>query len=143
MHENVMNCARGNDATVSKETTVLLVEEYDYARHALQTLLQRWGYRAIAQKTALEAENYLAGKGGGQIDLIVFDINLHPVSKELEGYAFFRRQTAVNPDVPFILISSDHTIWELPVVRSMTTHFLTKPFDPEALRVAVRSVLKK
>lgn len=143
MLKNSMDCARGNGAAACTERTVLLIEEYDYSRYALQALLKHWGYKVIGKKTTREAEAHLAEKGGKHIGLIIFDINLHPVSKEVEGYAFFRRQTEVNPDVPFILISADYTIWDLPSVRSMTAHFLTKPFDPEALRAAVRTVLKQ
>jgi DNA-binding NtrC family response regulator len=138
-----MDCAIGNESAVCTERIVLLIEEYDYSRYALQALLKHWGYTVIGKKTIREAEAYLAEEGGKPIGLIIFDINLHPVSKEVEGYAFFRRQTEVNPDVPFILISADYTIWDLPSVRSMTAHFLTKPFDPEALRTAVRTVLNQ
>lgn len=137
-----MNCSRSNEVTSYEQASVFLVEENLEARRTLQALLQRWGYTVIAKKTTREAENFLAENKGENIDLVIFDMNLHPVSKELEGYAFFRRQTAVNPNMPFILISTDYTIWDLPAVRSMARRFLTKPFDPEILRSAVRSVLK-
>jgi DNA-binding NtrC family response regulator len=137
-----MDCSKSSGVTASEQTSVLLVEEDTEARRALQALLQSWGYTVIAKKTTREAENFLAEDRGENIGLIIFDINLHPVSKELEGYAFFRRQTAVNPGLPFILISTDYTIWDLPAVRSMAEHFLNKPFDPEVLHTAVRSVLK-
>jgi DNA-binding NtrC family response regulator len=142
MEDNLMDGSKNNGLTASQHTSVLLVEEDREARRSLQALLKCWGYKVIAKKTTREAENFLATDSGENIGLIIFDMNLHPISKELEGYAFFRRQAAVNPELPFILISTDDTIWDLPAVRSMAEHFLTKPFDPEVLHSAVRSVLK-
>jgi len=137
-----MDDSKSSGVTASEQTSVLVIEEDTEARRALQAVLQYWGYTVIAKKTTREAENFLAEDRGENISLIIFDVNLHPVLKELEGYAFFRRQTAANPGLPFILISTDYTIWELPAVRSMTEHFLTKPFDSETLHTAVRSVVK-
>ena len=142
MEDKLLDCSKSNQVTACEQISVLLVEGDPEAGRVLQALLQRWGYTVIAKRSTREAENLLAGNRGENIGVIVFDMNLHPVSEELEGYAFFRRQTALNPGLPFILISTDYTIWELPAVRSMAEHFLTKPFDPEVLRTAVRSVLK-
>lgn len=137
-----MDCSQSKKLTACHHTSVLLVEEDKEARRSLQALLKCWGYMVIAKKTIREAENFLAADCGENIGLIIFDMNLNPISKELEGYAFFRRQATVNPGLPFILISTDYTIWDLPAVRSMAEHFLTKPFDPEVLHRAVRSIIK-
>jgi DNA-binding NtrC family response regulator len=142
MEDKATNRSKSEKITSSEQASVFLVEEDPEARRTLRTLLQRWGYTVIAKKTTREAENFLVEVKGENIGLIIFDMNLHPVSRELEGYAFFRRQTVVNPGLPFILISTDYTIWDLPAVRSMAEHYLTKPFDPEVLRTVVRSTLK-
>ena len=141
MKDKATDRSKSKEVTAYGQASVFLVEEDREARRTLRALLQRWGYTVIAKKTTREAENFLVEVKGENIGLIIFDMNLNPVSKELEGYAFFRRQTAANPGLPFILISTDYTIWDLPAVRSMTEHFLTKPFDPEVLRTVVRSIL--
>jgi DNA-binding NtrC family response regulator len=90
-----------------------------------------------------EAEQCITGRGSENIAVIVSDINLHPDSKELEGYAFSQRWSAERPDLPFILISGDHTGWDLPAVHLGTVRFLAKPFDVYDLLAAVRSVLRE
>ena len=142
MRERLMNCATATDHTTANQATILLVEDEQRVRFALHSFLQRQGYEVIGVGTVEEAEQCITGRGGENIALIVSDINLHPGSKELEGYEFFKRWTAEHSELPFILISGDHSSWDLPAVRSGAVRFLAKPFDFYDLLAAVRSVLR-
>jgi DNA-binding NtrC family response regulator len=129
--------------TPAKQATILLVEDEERVRGALRSLLQRRGYEVIGVGTVEEAEQCITERGSENIAVIVSDINLHPDSKVLEGYEFFQRWKAEHPELPFILISGDHSSWDLPAVRSGTVRFLVKPFNVYDLLAAVRSVLRE
>ena len=123
--------------------TILLVEDEERVRRALQSFLQRRGYEVIGVGTVEEAEKCITGRGCENIAVIISDINLHPDSEKQEGYEFFQRWTAEHPKLPFILISGDYSSWKLPAVRSGAVRLLAKPFNAYDLLAAVRSVLRE
>ena len=143
MSERLMDWLITTDHTPATQATILLVEEEERVRLALHSFLQRRGYEVIGVGTVEEAEQCLTGRESENIALIVSDINLHPNSTGHGGYTFFQRWTAEHLDLPFILISGDHTVWDLPAVRSGAVRFLAKPFNVYDLLAAVRSVLKE
>lgn len=143
MSERSMDCLTATDHIPAKRATILLVEDEECVRLPLHSFLQIHGYEIIAVETVEEAEQCITERGSENISAIVSDINLHPDSKEPEGYAFFQRWSAEHPDLPFILISGDPSSWDLPDVRSGTLRFLAKPFDVYDLLAAVRSVLRE
>jgi CheY-like chemotaxis protein len=142
MSERLMDCSTATDHTPGKRATILLVEDEECVRLPLHSFLQLQGYEVIAVGTVEEAEQCITERGSENISAIVSDINLHSDSKELEGYAFFQRWSAEHLELPFILISGDHSIWDLPDVRSEAVCFLAKPFDVYDLLAALRSVLR-
>ena len=143
MSERFLDCVTMTEHTPAKQATILLVEDEERVRGALRSLLQRRGYEVIGVGTVEEAEQCITERGSENIAVIVSDINLHPDSKVLEGYEFFQRWKAEHPELPFILISGDHSSWDLPAVRSGTVRFLVKPFNVYDLLAAVRSVLRE
>ena len=143
MSERSMDCLTATDHIPAKRATILLVEDEECVRLPLHSFLQIHGYEIIAVETVEEAEQCITERGSKNISAIVSDINLHPDSKEPEGYEFFQRWSAEHPDLPFILISGDPSSWDLPDVRSGTLRFLAKPFDVYDLLAAVRSVLRE
>lgn len=143
MSERLMDCSTMTDHTLAKRPTILLVEDEERVRRALHALLQRPDYEVISCGTVEEAEKFITARGSQNIAVIVSDINLHTDSKELEGYKFFQRWTAEHPELPFILISGDHSSWDLPAVRSGAVHFLAKPFNIYDLLAVMQSVLEE
>ena len=89
-----------------------------------------------------EAAQYITGRGGEKIVAIFTEIDLDPVSNELEGKASVIRWTDKDPDVCFILISADLTDWYLPSVHPEKVFFLTKPLNIDDLFAAARTVLQ-
>jgi DNA-binding NtrC family response regulator len=122
---------------------ILLVEDDEQIREDLDLFLQRAGFEVIGVGSVKDAEKCMAKTGIDKITAVISDIDLGPVSNELEGYSFFRRWTAREPELPFILISGDHLVWDLPAVRTKAACFLVKPFNPHDLIAAVQSALKE
>ena len=143
MSQMLMDWSTATDHTPAKQATIVLVEDEETVRSALDSFLQRRGYEVIGVGTVEEAEKRIKARSSENIAVIVSDIDLHPVSTELEGYAIFQRWAAEYPDLPLILISGDLTGWDLPAVRSGAVRFLVKPFNVYDLLAAVRSVLKE
>jgi DNA-binding NtrC family response regulator len=143
MSERLLDGSRVVKLFSAEKPIILLLEDNEKIRNSLQAFLEHMGYTVISSGTVAEAEKYITDKRSRNIALIISDINLHPVSKELEGYAFFRRQTSKDPELPFILISGDYTVYELPAVRAGTVRFLAKPFKLNDLLSAVQSLLGK
>ena len=141
MSERLMDWLLATDHTSASQGTILLVENQERVRLELHSFLQHRGYEVIGVGTVEEAEQCITGRGNENIAVIVSDINLHPGSTGHDGYEFFRRWTAEYPDLPFILISGDHTVWDLQAVRSGAVRFLAKPFNVYDLLAAVRSVI--
>ena len=141
MNENVGDFTMATIATPSWQDTLLLVEDDERVRYALQFFLQHAGFEVIGAGSVEEAENYLKMRGSKNIATVISDIHLNSVSKNPNGYAFYLQWAAEDPDLPFILISGDPTAWDLPAVRSQEVCFLAKPFNFQELLAAVRSML--
>ena len=141
MSNRLMNCSLAAIAAPAWQKTILLVEDDERVRYALQFFLQRVGFEVIGAGSTAEAEKYIALRGNRNIAAVISDIHLNPVTKEPDGYAFYLRWTVKDPDLPFILISGDPTVWDLPAVRSQEVCLLAKPFNFHELLAAVRSML--
>jgi DNA-binding NtrC family response regulator len=141
MSESLMDWLMTTDHTPARQNTILLVEDEERVRLALHSFLQRRGYEVIGAGTVEEAGQCIRGRGSENIAVIVSDLNLHPDSTGHEGYKFFQRWTAEYPDLPFILMSGDHTVCDLPAIRSGAVRLLVNPFNVYDLLAAVRSAL--
>jgi hypothetical protein len=84
MSEMLMDCSTMTDHTAAKGVTILLVEDKERVLGAMLTYLQRRGFEVMGVGTVEEAEKCISGKDSENIAVIVTNINLHPVSKELE-----------------------------------------------------------
>ena len=141
MNESWSDCSTVAIAAPVWQETILLVEDDERVRYALQFFLQNEGFEVIGAGSVAEAEKYITVRGPKNISAIISDIYLDPVTKTPDGYGFYQSWTAEDPDLPFILISGDPTVWELPAVRSQEVCFLPKPFNFHELLAAVRSIL--
>src|ERR1051325_3631649 len=113
---------------------ILVVEDHEFAREALATLLQTMGYRTIEAADGKEALAMLAK--GNRPDLILLDLMM-PV---MDGWEFMKRQ---RKDwrlctIPTIVVtgvaSHDPRCLEMPIVR-----FLPKPYSAEQLTAAIEA----
>ena len=141
MNESLAETTMATIATPAWQDTLLLVEDDERVRYALQFFLQHAGFEVIGAGSVEEAETYLNIRGSRNIAAVVSDIHLDPLSNQTDGYNFYLRWAAEDPDLPFILISGDPAAWDLPAVRSQEVCFLAKPFNFRELLAAVRSML--
>jgi CheY-like chemotaxis protein len=113
---------------------ILVVEDHEFAREALATLLQTMGYQTLDAANGKDALAMLAK--GVRPDLILLDLMM-PV---MDGWEFMQRQ---RKDwrlctIPTIVVtgvaSHDPRCLEMPIVR-----FLPKPYSAEQLLAAIEA----
>ena len=117
---------------MSKQETVLVVEDSDDLRYLYRLALGFAGYRVIDAADGLEA---LALLEANRPDLVVLDLNLPRVS----GYAVRHElaASAVTRDIPIVVVTGSLVSAEALAVSCL----LRKPFTPDSLVDAVRRSL--
>ena len=100
-------------------------------------MLSRFGARVIAVADGQQAVDRFAADPG-QFDLLFLDIMMPGLS----GFEVAARCRAVRPDIP-VLFASGYAAESLEAKGEMTANdpILRKPYDPEALRAAVRKLI--
>jgi FixJ family two-component response regulator len=110
---------------------VVVVDDDDGVRLALQQLLRAAGFRTLGFATA---EAFLDAMDGHDADCLVADINLPGAS----GVALSRILAAEGRSLPTVLISARDDPTTLALVRSAgSLPFLRKPFSDEELLEAI------
>jgi PAS domain S-box-containing protein len=130
----------GGDASLRSapgKETVLLVEDEDIVRSLTERVLVAGGYRVLSASHGQEALDLLA-TAGGEVDLLLTDV----VMPGMSGTELAECLTAARPDLRVLFTSgySTETVWERDGDR---TGFIAKPFTPEGLRQAVRTLLEE
>jgi CheY-like chemotaxis protein len=121
-------------ARAPRKPLILVVEDHEYAREALATLLQSMGYDTIEAANGRDALATLAK--GTRPDLILLDLMM-PV---MDGWEFMQRQRGDWKlcTIPTIVVtgvaSHDPRCLEMPIVR-----FLRKPYSAEQLEAAIEA----
>jgi PAS domain S-box-containing protein len=116
--------------------TVLLVEDESTVRALTTTVLERSGYRVHAVASASEALALLVTRMDS-IDLLVTDV----VMPGMSGTELARQVGAMRPALPVLFISGYSEESSGQLGSSGAVAFLAKPFTPDAIVRAVRSVL--
>ena len=126
---------------MSRQPTVLIIEDAAAVREALHEALRICGYSVITAATVHEAEEVRERLHPEDIGLVLADIHLSRSAAGQEGYDLFQRWTEACPALPFVLMSADVSNLALPDVRAGTVRFLAKPFDLDELLAVVRALL--
>jgi DNA-binding NtrC family response regulator len=117
--------------------TILVVEDDDGLRILVHRILARLGYQVL---TARDGHDALACSEShqGALDLILSDV----VMPDLSGVEVVKRVQGrfTNAVVLFMSGHLDHALLKDGVLRN-GTHFIQKPFTPDALATKVREVL--
>jgi two-component system, NtrC family, response regulator AtoC len=117
--------------------TVLVVDDEDALCRYLAGLLGDAGYRAVTARTAAEAR---ARMGEVFPDVVLLDLKLPDAS----GEELLPQLKRACPEAVFIIISAHGSIRAaVQLVRDGAVDFLTKPFEPEQLLVAVKNALDR
>jgi two-component system, cell cycle sensor histidine kinase and response regulator CckA len=115
---------------------VLLVEDDDSTRSALQRVLEHEGYRVLASENADRALQLLR-QTHVAVDLLVTDVQMPGI----QGDALVRRVREAWPDLPVLFISGEPRFAEMPDQAGGRSRFLLKPFSPGELIGRVREIL--
>ncbi len=117
--------------------TVLLVEDAEAVRSVVRQILERWGYTIIEASTPQMALR-MSAEHRGSIDLLLTDV----VMPDMGGRRLAEELVSLRPDLK-VLYMSGYT--DDAIVRHLVLDgdvaFLPKPFSPDALVHAIRSVL--
>ena len=116
---------------------MLVVDDDDMVRLAIQRMLEHLGYRVIAAARGEEALD-IYEQSRGEIAAIILDITM----PGLGGVETFRRLRAMDSQVRVIVTSGDPLN---PAIRELETqgisYLIAKPFHTEQLARAVQQTL--
>jgi PAS domain S-box-containing protein len=117
--------------------TLLVVEDESDVRDLVRDILAAWGYRILAARDGVEALE-VAQSHEGSIHLLITDV----VMPRLSGKALADQLRASRPGLRVLFTSgyTDNAIVQHGVLAE-GVHFLSKPFELEALARKVREVL--
>lgn len=122
-------------------TTVMIVEDQRSLRKALEVCLRAYGYKVIAADNGRVALELLM-EGQTAPDLIISDIMM----PEMNGFDLFQsvRRDSRWWDLPFIFLTAKGTDEDVRQGKLLGAEdYIIKPFDPEDLRVAVESKMRR
>ncbi|MCP4137527.1 MAG: response regulator [bacterium] len=118
--------------------TVVVVDDEEVIRFALQKKLSRMGYNVISLEKA-EDVLYLFKNGDQQIDLVITDIKL----RKMDGIELLTRIRGLDEPVPVLIITGHGNVEEaIRALRYGASDFIRKPFDINAVASSVRSILR-
>ncbi|MDF1562544.1 MAG: sigma-54 dependent transcriptional regulator [Deltaproteobacteria bacterium] len=120
---------------MSRDTTILVVDDQQSARTFLQGYLEGRGHRCVAAASAREALEVI---DRGVIDLVITDLCM----PEMDGLALLESIRERGPDLPVILVTAYATIET--AVKAMKVgayDYLKKPIEPEELTILVDRAL--
>jgi DNA-binding NtrC family response regulator len=128
---------RATTRDVDGTETVLLVEDDDAVRSAVQRMIEPRGYRLLIARTGSDAID-LARTYGGRIDLVLSDVVM-PGACGPEVVGAIRERC---PAVRSLFMSghTDHALLQNDALGP-GMNFIQKPFAPEALAKKIRDVL--
>ncbi|MFQ6101303.1 MAG: response regulator transcription factor [Anaerolineae bacterium] len=121
------------------EQRILVVEDHGPLLMAVQEILEVEGYTVL---TATDGAEALQVMEESRPDLIVTDI----LMPRMDGYAFceaIRAQPEWEP-IPLIFLTAKAEMEDVLKGKDLGVEsYITKPFEPEELLAAVRSVLER
>jgi two-component system response regulator AtoC len=116
--------------------TVLVVDDEANMQKVMRMVLEDAGYTVI---TAGSAEAALPHLRKDDVDVLVTDVRMPGMG----GEALITRSRSEHPEVPVIVVTAHGTIKSaVRAVSSGASDYLTKPFEPEELEIAVHNAVK-
>jgi DNA-binding NtrC family response regulator len=122
-------------------STILLIDDNDAVRTALDVLLSLQGHRILAASEPEEGLRMLARE---PVDLVVQDMNFHKeATSGVEGVALFHSIRERYPSLPIILLTAwTHLETAVDLVKAGAADYLAKPWDDARLLTTVRNLLE-
>jgi len=122
------------------ERTVLVIDDSEAVRTALDVLLSMHGARVLGADSAAGGLDLLAREA---VDLVVQDMNFRrEATSGEEGVALFRQIRAQYPELPVILLTAwTHLETAVELVKAGASDYVAKPWDNARLLTTVRNLL--
>jgi DNA-binding NtrC family response regulator len=122
------------------ERTILVIDDSEAVRTALDVLLSMHGARVLGADTAAGGLDLLARES---VDLVVQDMNFRrEATSGEEGIALFRQIRTQYPDLPVILLTAwTHLETAVELVKAGASDYVAKPWDNARLLTTVRNLL--
>ncbi|MGH8129978.1 MAG: sigma-54-dependent transcriptional regulator [Steroidobacteraceae bacterium] len=120
--------------------TVLVIDDSEAVRTALDVLLSMHGARVLGADTAAAGIDLLARES---VDLVVQDMNFRrEATSGEEGVTLFRQIRSQHPDLPVILLTAwTHLETAVELVKAGASDYVAKPWDNARLLTTVRNLL--
>lgn len=116
--------------------TILVVDDEINMQTLMRMILEDRGYQVITENCAEAALPHLQNL---DVDVILSDLRMPGIG----GEELVRRARLDRPDVPVIVITAHGTIRSaVASIHAGAADYLAKPFEPEALEIAVHNALK-
>jgi DNA-binding NtrC family response regulator len=121
--------------------TILIIDDNDAVRTALDVLLSLQGHRVLSASTPDEGLRLLARDA---IDLVLQDMNFRKeATSGEEGVALFHAIRDRYPTVPIVLLTAwTHLETAIELVKAGAADYLAKPWDDARLLTTVRNLLE-
>src|SRR5919112_1321933 len=117
--------------------TILIIDDERAIRKTLNEILGFEGYKI---EEAADGEEGLKKFQSATYDVVLCDIKM----PKLDGIEFLSKATAINPDVPVIMISGHGTIeTAVEAVKKGAFDFISKPPDLNRLLITIRNAMDK
>jgi DNA-binding NtrC family response regulator len=122
------------------ERTVLVIDDSEAVRTALDVLLSMHGARSLGADSAAAGLDALARE---RVDLVIQDMNFRrEATSGEEGIALFRQIREQFPDLPVILLTAwTHLETAVELVKAGAADYVAKPWDNARLLTTVRNLL--
>ncbi len=112
-------------------------------REAVAELLHLEGYRVLTASNVAEAEAMRERLGFRALDLVITNLRLTRDPNAREGADLIQRWHAVEPRLPFILISADLPPHDTADLLLQNVWYLAKPFATEVLLKTIHEALRQ
>lgn len=117
--------------------TILIIDDERAIRKTLNEILGFEGYKI---EEAADGEEGLKKFQAAAYDVVLCDIKM----PKMDGLEFLSKATAINPDVPIIMISGHGTIeTAVEAVKKGAFDFISKPPDLNRLLITIRNAMDK
>jgi DNA-binding NtrC family response regulator len=121
---------------MSRDGTVLVVENETNMRRVLGTLLRRDGLHVLEAGDGQEALDLL---GRERVDAVLTDLKM----PRMNGLELLAEATRQHPGIPVVLLTAFGTVGSaVEALKKGAFDYLTKPFDPEELRQVLEKAVR-
>jgi DNA-binding NtrC family response regulator len=119
------------------EFKILVVDDDDIARGAIDALLSREGYSVASARNGIEAMNFLRRE---DVELVLTDLRMPGA----DGFEVLRFAARNNPDAAVVILTGFGTIDNtMEAIKDGAYDYLTKPFKVQELILLAENVYKR